>query len=176
MPKPTARSLRNDRRAISPIFATMMLVAIVMIFGTVAFVVSSSLTQNATDQYTDAVQDSQQSISERLSFENVYYNSATKALTIYIINSGMAENVQVNSVLVYDNSGLVGDGYSGNELSALTSLDEGSTLTGLNVGDEGVFTVSPVTKSDGNALTTGNVYTIHLLTNSGSRFTYAFTA
>ena len=142
MPKPTVRALRNDKRAISPIFATMMLVAIVMVFGTVAFVVSSSLTQNATDQYTDAVEDSQQSISERLSFENVYYNSATKTLTIYVINSGMAENVQINSVLIYDNNGVVGNGYSGSQMSALPSIDGGSTLTGLNVGEEGVFNMS----------------------------------
>ena len=54
----------TSRRALSPIFATLLLVAIVITFGTVAYYYVSNVTNTATNDYVSSVADSKQTISE----------------------------------------------------------------------------------------------------------------
>lgn len=167
------KKVRLNRKALSPIFATMMLLAIVMSVGSVAFYFSNNLTKNATDQYVDAVSNSQQSLSERISFEHVKYDSSSNALTIYILNCGNANNMKINSLIIFDvNHNPVGV-CSGAAISQLKSINGVAPVTGnvLNVGDEAYFTVSLA----GVSLISFSMYTIHLITQSGSAFDYAFT-
>jgi len=159
------------RRALSPIFATMLLAAIIILFGSIAYYFSSNLTTTATNNYIQTSSNSQQAISERLGFENVAYTNPT--LTIYIINFGSANSVQINAIFIYDsNNNLVAPPYQGSQISALNYIG-GGAIPGnhLNAGKEGYFTVSPVT-----VLKHGSIYTIQLVTKSGSSFDYDFTA
>lgn len=166
-----------DRRGLSPIFATVLLATIVIVVGSVAFYFSSNLVTNAANQYTGTISGSQQSISERIGFENVVYNPSSPAtLTVYIINCGAANNLQINSIFIYDvNHNIVGQPYSGSSsISALFPID-GSSPTpipgnSLNVGKEGYFTVTL-----NGTLAHGSAYTIDLITSSQSRFNYDFT-
>jgi hypothetical protein len=174
----------RDKRALSPIFATVLLAAIILIFGTVAYYYASNITSTATNNYVSTLTDSQQAMSERLGFENVVYTpsqlspSTPATLTVYIINCGSANNVKINSVFVYDASHTIVGVYSGtpNPISVLQPLDGGTPtptpITGnnLNVGQEGYFTVTMT----GPSLTSGSIYTIHLVTKSGSYFDYDF--
>jgi FlaG/FlaF family flagellin (archaellin) len=167
----------HDKRALSPIFATVLLATIIIIFGSVAYYYSTNLTTTATNSYVSTLSGSQQAISERIGFENVVYNGSSTTLTVYIINCGSANNVKINSVFLYDSShNIVGSPYSGNStISALNPIDRGTPtptpLTGncLNVGQEGYFTVTLSTTLP------GPIYTIHLITQSGSYFDYEFT-
>ena len=43
------------KRALSPIFATMLLAAIVIVFGSVAYYFSSNLTTTATNNYASTI-------------------------------------------------------------------------------------------------------------------------
>ena len=91
--------------ALSPIFATVLLASIIIIFGSVAYYYSSNLTTTSTNNYSSSLSNSQQAITERIGFENVFYYSNSPAnLTVYIINSGIANNVQINSVFLYDST------------------------------------------------------------------------
>lgn len=158
-----------DRRALSPIFATVLLATIVIIVGSVAFYFSTNLTNNATNGYVNSLSNSQQSISERIGFENLIYNHTSNMLTVYIINSGNANGVKFNLLFLYDvNHNLVG---SPVDLSSVTvrSIDGGAPVQGnfLNSGAEGYFSVSA-------SLTPGSTYTLHLVTKSGSTFDYEF--
>jgi hypothetical protein len=166
-----------NKRGLSPIFATLILATIIIVFGTVAYYYSSNLTSSATNSYTNSMSTSAQSISERIGFENVLYNSSTGTLTIYIINCGSANNVQINSIFIYDNNhNIVGQPFSGNQISPFQPIDRSTPtptpITGnrLNVGEEGYFAVSI------NSLSSGSIYTIQLITNNGSNFNYAFYA
>lgn len=164
------------RRALSPIFATMLLAAIIITFGSIAYYFSSNLTSTATNNYVQTSTNSQQAISERIGFEDVQYASSSSTLSIYIINCGSANGIQINLVFIYDsNNNIVGQPYSGSQaghIFTLYSIGSGTQVqsNSLNVGKEGYFTVTPVT------LVHGTFYRIHLITKSGSSFDYAFTA
>lgn len=164
--------LRN-RRALSPIFATVLLATIIIVFGSVAFYYSSNLTTTATNNYVSTLSNSQQAISERIGFENVVYtSSSTATLTVYIINCGSANNVQISSVFLYDHIQNIIGAYSGiAEISGLNSMGTPIMGNALNVGQEGYFSVNLGT----GVYLTNSIYTIHLITQSGGTFDYQFT-
>ena len=175
--------LRN-RRGLSPIFATVLLASIILIFGSVAYYYSNSLITKSTNNYSSSLTNSQQAVAERIGFENVIYNSSSPAtLIVYIINSGIANNVQINSVFLYDsNQNIVGAySVSGGSISALdligSSVTPPTPISGLNVGGEAYFTITLGTNSSGNniSLISGSIYNINLVTKSGSTFDYEFT-
>ena len=166
-----------DKRALSPIFATVLLASIIIIFGSVAYYYASNLTSTATNNYVGTLSDSQQAIAERIAFENVVYTNNPATLNVYIINCGSANNVQINSVFLYDaGQNIVGAYSNSSSISSFRPIYAGipspTPITGnnLNIGKEGYFKVT----LDG-PLTSDSVYTIHLVTKSGSAFDYAFT-
>jgi flagellin-like protein len=163
----------TNRRALSPIFATMILAAIVISLGSVAYYYVNNVTTTTTNQLKDNLVDSQQTISERLSFENVFY--ASSSLKIYLINSGVANSVQINSVFIYDeNHKIVGTPYSNSPpISPLYQIDglPQTPIPGnqLNVGQEGYFTINLTGSLENN-----KIYEIHLITKGESSFDYKF--
>jgi archaellum component FlaF (FlaF/FlaG flagellin family) len=165
----------HNKRALSPIFATVLLATIIIIFGSVAYYYATNLTTNATNSYVNTLSNSQQSISERIGFENVVYDQSSSTLKIYIINCGSANNVKIDAVFLYDSShNIVPESpYSGSSISAMYPIDGGTPtpIAGLNIGKEAYFTVTMT----GPSLTSGSIYTIHLITQSGSYFDYEFT-
>jgi len=164
----------RDKRALSPIFATVLLASIIIVFGSVAYYYASNITTTATNDYVSTLSDSQQAMSERIGFENVVYDQSSTTLTVYIINCGSANNIKINSVFIYDVSHTIVGVYS-TQISGLTSIDGAVPITSnsLNVGQEGYFIVTlvPVPVPP---LTAGSMYTIHLVTRSGSYFDYDF--
>lgn len=158
----------HGKRALSPIFATVLLATIIIIFGSVAYYYSTNLTTTATNNYVSTLSGSQQVISERIGFENVVYNGSSTTLTVYIINCGSANNVQINSLILYNttSNNIIG----AYPVSALKSIDTGTQITSLNVGQEGCFNV---TLGAGTSLS-GSICTIQLITQSGSSFDYEF--
>jgi hypothetical protein len=165
----------HDKRALSPIFATVLLATIIIIFGSVAYYYASNITTTTTNNYVSTLSSSQQSIAEQVGFENVVYNnqSSPATLTVSIINCGSANNVKINSVFLYDASHNIVGAYSGtpNPISVLRTIEGDAPITGnsLNVGQEGSFTVTLSTSLP------NPIYTIHLITQSGSYFDYEFT-
>jgi flagellin-like protein len=167
----------HNKRALSPIFATVLLAAIIIIFGSVAYYYSSNLVTTSTSDYGNTISNSQQSIAERIGFENVVYSPSPATLTVYIINSGGSNNIKLNSVFIYDVNHVIVGVYSGSsQISALhpiTSIQPSPTpITGnaLNIGREAFFIIT----LSGPSLNAGSIYTIHLITQSGSAFDYEF--
>ena len=166
----------RDKRALSPIFATVLLASIIIIFGSVAYYYASNLTSTATNNYVNTLSDSQQAMSERIAFENVVYDQSSATLTVFILNCGSANNVQINSVFLYNSGHNIIGVYSGNaQISGLSPMGTPITGNALNVGQEGYFTVTLV-PAPIPPITSGSIYTytIHLVTKSGSSFDYAF--
>jgi hypothetical protein len=166
----------RDKRALSPIFATVLLATIIIIFGSAVFYFANNITTTTTNDYVKTVSNSQQAIAERVSFENVVYISTTKTLTVSILNSGSANNLKLNSLLLYNGARTVVDNIpdlSTNPNYALKNIETNVLIQGniLNVGKEAYFTVTL-----GTGLPSGSIYTIHLITQSGSSFDYDFTA
>jgi flagellin-like protein len=168
----------RNNRALSPIFATVLLAAIIIIFGSVAYYYSSNVVRTSTNDYVNTLSSSQQSIAERIGFENVIYSPSPATLTVYIINSGGSNNIKLSSVFIYNTNHAIVGAYSGNsQISALypiTSVQPSPTpITGnaLNVGKEAFFLIT----LNGPSLNAGSIYTIHLITQSGSAFDHEFT-
>jgi hypothetical protein len=171
----------HNKRALSPIFATVLLAVIIISIGSVAFYFSNNLTKSTTDNVIDIVSSSKQSMSERIGFENLAYDSAAKTLTVSIINCGLASNLKISGLIIYDiNHNIVGQPYSGSAVSALSPINTAFpsptpiTSNSLNVGQEAYFTVYNVAQSNGSPLSSESIYTLHLITQSGSLFYYDF--
>jgi flagellin-like protein len=168
----------HNKRALSPIFATVLLAAIVIIFGAVAYYYASNVTTNATNQYVSSVADSQQSISERVDFENIVFTQNPANLNISIINCGITNNLQINTLFVYDsNHQLVGYNATLTSNSPLRNIDLGTSIVGncLLIGKEAYFTARLTTTGTNtvDSLPSGS-YTIHLITQGESSFDYPF--
>jgi hypothetical protein len=163
----------HNNRGLSPIFATVLLATIIIVFGSVAYYYANNLTTSATNNYVKTLSDSQQSMAERIGFENVVYDnqSSPATLAIYIINCGSANNVKINSVFLYDASHNIKGVYSSSTSFPLKTIDRGIPIDSLNAGKEGYFTVTLLPDP---SLISGSMYTIHLVTQSGSAFDYDF--
>jgi hypothetical protein len=171
------KMLRFNKRALSPIFATLILASIVITFGTVAYYYASNVTNNATNSYVSSVEDSKVAISERVGFENVVFNQNPANIRIYLINCGSL-NLQLNTLYVYNsNQQLVGFNATLSTNSPLRNIDGDALIAGnsLNIGKEGYFD-SRLTKTGTDRVSslTPGVYTIHLITKGGSTFDYQF--
>jgi flagellin-like protein len=166
--------LSCNRRALSPIFATLILAAIVITFGSVAYYYTSNAATNAVNQYSSSVASSQQSISERIGFENVIYTQNPATFKVSIINCGISTNLQINTLFAYNSTNqLVGYNGTLTTNSPLRNIDSGALIAGnsLNVGKDGYFTAR-LTSNGINTVNTlpAGIYTIHLSTKGGSSF------
>ncbi len=182
MNKHTLRSI--DRRGLSPIFATVILVAIVVVFGSFAYYFSSNLTNNATNNIVSSSATSQQSIGERLAFENVIYQQSTPSspatLKVYVLNCGISNNLQIDSLFLYNSSSsthtlLAYYSHTAFSSPGLVDLKTGKTISSLNVGEEGNFTVILTSTPLGSVPPLkGSICDVHITTKSGSAFDYEF--
>jgi hypothetical protein len=166
MTRKTARSilgltpistLAKNRKAVNAVIANIILVAAVIVvgFATLGWVQSQS-TQYQQIQ-TGVVNRDVSQLQERLSFEYVSYNSHT--LTVYLLNSGTSNNVNVTSVQIGSSAPL--------SVTNLYLLN-GTSVKSLTTGQDGYFTVSGVT------LNQGTTYTIRVITSRGSTFVTNF--
>jgi hypothetical protein len=181
MGKIKLRQLNN--RALSPIFATLLLASIVITFGTVAYYYANNVTKTTTNNYVDSVVATQQSVSERVGFEQVFYTKPNLGLNpqvpgtlrVSIINSGFSNGLNISYLFLYDSSDKL-LGYF--PLATKLSPIEGGPpfINGLNIHDEGSFTGSLKTATGAilPELTHGTMYRIHLLTEKGSTFDYEY--
>jgi hypothetical protein len=171
----------QNKRALSPIFATVLLAVIIISIGSVAFYFANNLTTSSTNNIVDIVSVSKQSMSERIAFENIAYDSSSKTLTVSIINCGLASNLKISGLIIYDiNHNIIGQPYTGLAVSSLSPISNASppptpiTSNSLNVGQEAYFTVYNVGQPSGLPLNSNSIYTLNLITQSGSVFYHDF--
>lgn len=162
--------------ALSPVFATLILVFIVVICGTIAYVTASNFTTANTDIYVSTAKNDQAAISERIGFENVAYDPASNNITICIINCGKADDLEVKYLFLYNitNSQQELIGYFADPV--LIGLGEIITSNSLNLLQEAYFDVSLSHLSPPLELNLGSdtIYLVNLKTQRGSSFEYTF--
>jgi flagellin-like protein len=164
-----------DKRALSPIFATLILAAIVIVFGSFAYYYASNVTNNATNSYVSSVADSKQSVSGRIGFENVVYTQSPANFKIYVINCGQY-TLQLDSLIVFDsNHQVVGYNSTLHTNSPLRYIDGDALIPGnsLAIEKDGYFNARLTkTGTDTVAVLAPGVYTIHLITKGESTSDY----
>src|ERR1017187_7579100 len=102
----------NNRKAISPIFATLILIAIAVIAGVVVYAFTSGTLATMTGGGTAA--------SEKVSVQAVQYTAAATSIKVYAQNTGSG-TVTINGMLIKD--------ASGNTLQTASAITAGASLT-----------------------------------------------
>ena len=138
----------KNRKAISPIFATLILIAIAVIAGVVVYMFTSGTLATMTGGGTAA--------QEKVSVQAVSTNST--GFTAYV-QSTSGGTVKITNAIIKDNSGIV-----------LSTVAVGGTPVSLTSGQ-----LTPITGL--YTFTSGNTYTITLVSQAGGNFvSSSFTA
>ena len=136
--------LRRDVRALSPIFAVLLLIAIAVIAGIIIYMYTSG--------YMASMMGGGTAGQEKVAVEAVQVN-AGGTITVYAINTAGAPTVNIVSVIIRD--------ASGNAVSQYAIAAPGVPLP------SGVLT--PITTS-ALTLTSGETYTAALVSAKGNQF------
>lgn len=150
--------LVKNRRATSAVVSNLILIAAVIVVGFVALAYARSNSNNYQTQYQQTVNSDIGKLKEMLSFEYIFYNSTSKNVYVYFLNSGTT-NVKIDMVFLS-----LSQNVSFSLFYKNGNLDSSHTI---DVGQEG-YIVSNV----GN-LTSGT-YTVKLTTARSSSFEYNF--
>ena len=170
------KRLFSKNSALSPIFATLILVFIVTVCGAVAYLTVGTLTTASTESYSESAQNDQAAISERIGFQNMAYDDVSNNMTVCIINCGKADDLQVQYVFLYNltNNQQELIGYYADPM--MIGVDEEVTGNSLNILQEAYFDFSLNALSPPLELGLGSdtVYLLRLITQRGSSFDYTF--
>jgi archaellum component FlaF (FlaF/FlaG flagellin family) len=134
----------------------MILIAVVIVLGFVAFAYARSTAGSYQTQYQENVSNDISKLKENLAFEYAHYNNSTKHLFIYFMNAGSI-NLQIDKV--YVNSSLV----IGFEVKYLSG---GAANRTLGVGEQRLIDLSVPNLSGSNS--------VKITTIRGSNFAYTF--
>ena len=137
------RKFVKNSKAISPIFATLILIAIAVIAGVVVYMFTSGTLATMTSGGTAA--------QEKVSVQGVSYTGTT-AISVYAENTGTG-TVNVNGMIIKDSNG--------NILQSATLATNPTPLTAGNLITVGA-TVT--------AIAPGTAFTVTLTTTKGGSF------
>ena len=140
------KSFRRSRKGISPIFATLILIAIAVIAGVVVYMFTSGTLATMTGGGTAG--------QEKVAVQSASVATGDTAITVYYQSTG-GPIPTVTSLVVKDSSG--------NSVETITAIGGGATPTGTGALTQLTATAAP-------ALTSGTAYTVTLVTKAGGSF------
>jgi flagellin-like protein len=140
------KSFRRSRKGISPIFATLILIAIAVIAGVVVYMFTSGTLATMTGGGTAG--------QEKVAVQSASVATGDAALSVYYQSTGGP--IPTVTGLVVKNS-------AGNSVETITAITTGATPSGTGV-------LTPLTATAAPALTSGSAYTVTLVTKAGGSF------
>lgn len=167
--KPTKliRNLLSDKRAISVALTTMIITAGVIAAGIAVLYWAYSWGNIANQEYSQTISNNQNATSERLAFEYISYSDTNSQLTVYVINCGKVNNLEIARIYIWDNSQQIIGTY---ESPTLLNIDDDSIITnGLNINGEGKAIIPNIPDLSG-------YYTLRVVTERGRTFDGSFSA
>ncbi|HYY91299.1 MAG TPA: hypothetical protein VE955_04865 [Candidatus Dormibacteraeota bacterium] len=149
------RSIRSDRKGIETILAALLMVVIVVVMSVVIYSWSMGVFGAILPTPTGG--------KEILTFENQKFNNST-SVTLYLRNTGTSPTT-IASYYVQD--------LSSNECAKVSGWSSGPYQP-TTLGQVTLNIVSPYCSWTGTpfTFTTGNVYTVTLVTSHGSQFAF----
>lgn len=150
------KNMRRNVRALSPIFATLILIAIAVIAGIVVYM----FTSGALAGYTGGGSAGQ----EKVAIQALSGNATSPSfVTLYAQSTG-GGSVVLDSAIVKDSQGSV------KEVITATSIDDNDAATATDVPTiDAELTRLDVTLTDGT-MAAGESYTVTLVTQIGGSF------
>lgn len=150
----------------------MAALAVAMGIATLAW--AQGVSVNFVSSYGTAINADIAKIKERLTTEYVDYTSASKNVTVFLMNSGTIDDVAIKSVTIrFSNGTLV----KTLQNATLKLFPNGTVVNDLDQGQEGsvqINTVSPPLVPNG--LTVGSKYLATIVTVRGAVFNAEFVA
>ena len=144
--------MRNSK-AISPIFATLILIAIAVIAGVVVYMFTSGTLATMTGGGTAA--------QEKVSMQAIQGVASTKTVTIYA-QATSGSTVYMDSAILKD--------ASGNVMGTANVFTGGSGTNNNGVGATLTTLQCAITLSGSGTMTASNSYTITLVSTKGGNF------
>jgi len=92
--------LLRERRAISVAISNVILAGAVIVVGFAVLFWGEYRSTAYNNAYSQQVSSDIDSLQEKLTFENVFYNSSAKVVLVYLLNSGTQNNVTIKAVSV----------------------------------------------------------------------------
>ena len=88
-------NLFSDRKALTPVVASILLCGVVLIVGISVWSFTYSITKGLEDDYYQGVKRQIDAVSERFMIEHISYDNETGVLNVYVCNYGKVD-VQVD--------------------------------------------------------------------------------
>ena len=152
------RTLVKNRRAVSAVMSNLILIGAVVAIGLVALGYTRTTSINYQTQYAETMNSDIGKLKESLIFEYVHYDSSSKQLSVYVLNSGTVD-VVIKSVFI--NSSPI-------SLPTINRMTDDQPLTIIGKGVEAYFAL------DLSSINLQTENTIKLETESDSNFAYNF--
>ena len=154
-----------DKRAVSNVISAVILTGVVVALSLAVFGWAQSRSSDYNREYSETVDAETAKLREKLAFEYVYYyeDNPSEKLSIYLLNYGTIDDVQIKTVYIYDSSGaLCFEPFSEPPLYLFQSWDE---ISELDRGEEGrlVLTLPDPGLSSG-------YYGVRVVTERGATF------
>jgi len=149
------KNFRMNRKGISPIFATLILIAIAVIAGVVVYMFTSGTLATMTGS-TSAAQ-------EKITVQGASISKAG-AVTVYLEQTG-GPAATVNSIIIKDSSGTTVGIITALGLGAATPAPSPAALAALTSG-----TLTTISGSCPSSINVGSPYTLTVTTKGGGSF------
>jgi len=158
------RKMLRGRRAVSAVVSNVILTGAVITVGFVVLAWTQSRSSAYNEQYSEAMNADVARLKERLTFEYVFYNNSANNVSVYVMNSGTINSINITTVYVSNATW-----FTSNSSITLKFLN-GTSTNDLDTGEEGYFVLRQV------SLVTGNSYSVKIITGRGSTFESTFVA
>lgn len=158
-----------NKRAVNNIISAVILTGAVVALSLSVFAWAQSRSSDYSKEYSETVDAETAKLKEKLAFEYVYYeDNPSKNLSIYMLNCGTIDDIQIKTVYISDSSNTLLETFSNPQLYLFQSLVE---IPDLDRGDEGRL-VLPLSIS----LDDGAYYYVKIITGRGASFDSNFVA
>jgi len=158
-----------DKRAVSNVISATILTGVVIALSLSMFTWAQGRTSVYNREYKETVDAETAKLKENLAFEHVYYEgNPSKNLSIYLLNCGTIDDIQIKTVYIYDSGNTLLETFSNPQLYLFQSLVE---ISDLDRGEEGRLVLTPST-----SLGQGAYYCLKIITGRGVSFDSNFVA
>jgi len=157
-----------DKRAVSNVISATILTGVVIALSLSMFAWAQGRTSVYNNEYRETVDAETAKLKEKLAFEYVFYGNSSDDITVYLLNCGTIDNVEIKNVYVSNSTWLSNPSFS--TLKFLNGIEIPDQ--DLDVGEEGYFVLSPLSTN----LKGGAYYCVKIITERGATFDSNFVA
>ena len=153
----------SDKRAVSNVISATILTGVVVALSLSMFAWAQGRSSVYNSEYRETVDAETAKLKEKLAFEYVYY---ADDLSIYLLNCGTIDGIQIKTVYIYDSNNTLLEIFSNPQLYLFQSLVE---VSDLDRGEEGRLVLS-------TSLEHTAYYCVKIVTVRGATFDTNFVA